>query len=39
MACAADLLLLHLASLDGAINRYAAQLQRRPGIGKSGDEF
>lgn len=36
MACAADLLLLHLAGLDAAINRYAAQLRRRPTI---GDDF
>ena len=33
MACVADLLLLHLAGVDAAINRYAAQLRRRPAIG------
>lgn len=36
MACAADLLLLHLAGVDGAINRYTAQLRRRS---MPGDQF
>lgn len=39
MACAADLLLLHLSALDGAINRYTAQLRRTSAISKSGVEF
>ena len=39
MACAADLLLLHLTGVDGAISRYTAQLRHRSAIGKSGDEF
>ena len=38
MACVADLLLLHLTAVDGAIHRYAAQLHRRS-FGKSEDEF
>ena len=39
MACAADLLLLHLTGVEGAINRYTAQLRRRSAIGKSSSEF
>lgn len=39
MACAADLLLLHLAGVDGAINRYTAQLRHRSELGKSNAEF
>ena len=39
MACAADLLLLHLAALDGAINRYSAQLRRTSVPGFSGAQF
>ena len=38
LACAADLLLLHLTGIGGAINRYNAQRHRRS-LGKSGDEF
>ena len=39
MACAADLLLLHLVGVVGAINRYTAQLRRGSAIGMSGAEF
>jgi len=39
MACAADLLLLHLRCIVGAINRYTAQLRRGSAIGTSGGEF
>lgn len=39
MACAADLLLLHLTGVDGAINRYTAQLHRGSEIGKADVVF
>jgi hypothetical protein len=39
MASAADLLLLHLAGSGAAINRYVAQLRRRPELGCSDVEF
>ena len=39
MACAADLLLLHVTAIDGAINRYTAQLRRGSAINGSAGEF
>jgi hypothetical protein len=40
MACVADLLLTHLACIDGAINRYTAQLPRLGSpLSKDGDAF
>jgi hypothetical protein len=39
MACTADLLLLHLVGVVGAINRYTAQLRRASAIGHNGGEF
>lgn len=39
MACPADLFLLHLAGVDGAINRHTAQLQRPSPNGCPGGDF
>lgn len=39
IASAADLLLLHLSCVDGAINRYTAQLRRRSAIEMPGGEL
>jgi len=37
MAAAADLLLLHLTAIEGAINRYAAQLRRHQQLGQAAN--
>lgn len=39
MACAADLLLIHLHGIDSALHRYTAQLHRNARPGTSRDDF
>lgn len=39
MACAADLLLIHLAGIDSAIHRYTAQLRQSSVLGRSRNDF